>query len=264
MTIGMGKITGATELHTQGMDKFGEVLPRVAKFTMSKKNILMGVAMVENAHENTAIIEAVLGEHVFEREPVLQAKAKELMARINFDEIDVLIVEQIGKNISGSGMDPNVTGRNLRFTEWVAKPLVKKIVVLGLTPETHVTTMRLYKELDVPTSYANVIASAFLDGACIPMIMNTDHDAIALAVKTVVRVKPLDTKIVRIRNTLELVDLQISEPLLALARANPERFDVVGELEPFRFHADGNLDPLLGSHQEHEHALKDAAPESVF
>ena len=104
---------------------------------MSKKNFLFGVAMVENAADETAIIEAVPAEQMFEREPVLQAKAKELMARICFDEVDVLIVEQIGKNISGAGMDPNITGRNNRFIEWNMKPLVKKIVVLGLTPETH-------------------------------------------------------------------------------------------------------------------------------
>jgi len=274
MTIGMGKIIGATELHTLGMDTFGEVLPRTAKFVMSKKNLLLGVGMVENAREETAIIEAVPAEQVFEREPVLQAKAKELMARLYFDEIDVLIVEQIGKNISGSGMDPNVTGRNLRFTPWENKPLVKKIVVLGLTPETHgnacgigladVTTMRLYQEMDAPTSYANVIASAFLDGGAIPMIMNTDEEAIRLAVKTVVRVKPLDTKIVRIRNTLDLIDIQVSEPLMAEVRADADRYEIVGQPEPLKFDVNGNLDPVLGSHQEAEHLLKDFAPESVF
>jgi hypothetical protein len=273
MTIGMGKIIGATELHTLGMDTFGEVLPRTAKFVMSKKNLLLGVGMVENAREETAIIEAVPAEQVFEREPVLQAKAKELMARLYFDEIDVLIVEQIGKNISGSGMDPNVTGRNLRFTPWETKPLVKKIVVLGLTPETHgnacgigladVTTMRLYQEMDAPTSYANVIASAFLDGGAIPMIMNTDEEAIRLAVKTVVRVKPLDTKIVRIRNTLDLIDIQVSEPLMAQVRADSDRYEIVGQPEPLKF-VNGNLDRVLGSHQEAEHLLKDFAPESVF
>ena len=137
MTIGMGKIIGASELHTNGMDAFGELLPKVAKFIMSKKNFLIGVGMVENAADETAIIEAVPAEQVFEREPVLQAKAKEFMPRIGFEEVDVLIVEHIGKNISGAGMDPNITGRNNRFIDWEAKPMVKKIVVLGLTPETH-------------------------------------------------------------------------------------------------------------------------------
>src|SRR4029077_15499031 len=202
MTIGLGKIIGATELHTNGMDMFGELLPKVAKFIMSRKNFMIGVGMVENAADETAFIEAVPAEQVFTREPVLQQMAKDMMARIRFDEIDVLIVERIGKNISGAGMDPNITGRNNRFIEWEAKPLVKKIAVLGLTPETHgnacgigvadVTTMRVYNEMDIPITYANIIASTYLDGGMIPMIMNTDEEAIRLAVKTVVRVKPLD------------------------------------------------------------------------
>jgi hypothetical protein len=263
MSIGMGKIVGATELHTNGMDTFGELLPKTAKFIMSKKNFLFGVGMVENAADETAIVEVVPAGELWEREPVLQAKAKEMMARICFDEVDALIIERIGKNISGAGMDPNITGRNNRFIEWDMKPLVKKIVVLGLTPETHgnacgigcadVTTMRLYKEMDIPKTYANIIASTYLDGAMIPMIMNTDQEAIQLAVKTVVRVKPLDCKIVRIRNTLELVDIHVSEPLLAQVRANPDRFEIVGQPEPFKFDAKGALYPMLAKHHEPAH-----------
>ena len=185
------------------------------------------------------------------------------MARICFDEVDVLIVEKIGKNISGAGMDPNITGRNNRFIEWGMKPLVKKIVVLGLTPETHgnacgigvadVTTMRLYKEMDIPKTYANIIASTYLDGGMIPMIMNTDQEAIQLAVKTVVRVKPQDCKIVRIRTTLDLVDIHVSEPLMALVRANPATFEVVGEPEALKFDAKGTLYPMLAKQHEAAH-----------
>ncbi|MBX9962281.1 MAG: nickel-dependent lactate racemase [Burkholderiales bacterium] len=261
MTIGMGKIIGATTLHTDGMDAFGELLPKAARLIMSKKNFLLGVAMVENAADETAIIEAVPGEQVFDREPVLQAKAKSLMARLQFDEIDVLVVEKIGKNISGSGMDPNITGRNCRFTEWDMKPLVKKIAILGLTPETHgnatglgladVITMRLYRDIDIGKTYANVITSTYLDGAGIPIIMNTDQEAIQLAVKTVVRVKPQDTKIVRVANTLEIMDIHVSEPLLPWVKANPSMFEIVGDLEPFKFDAKGTLYPMLGKHREH-------------
>jgi hypothetical protein len=260
LTIGMGKIAGATTLHTYGMDMFGELLPRTAQFIMSRKNVLFGVAMVENAADETALIEVVPGEQVIAREPVLLAKAKELMPRLQFDEIDVLIVEKIGKNISGSGMDPNITGRNCRFVEWNMKPYVKKIAVLGLTPETHgnatglgaadVITMRLYREMDIVKTYTNIITSTYLDGGAIPMIMNTDEDAIRLAAKTVVRTKPQDTRIVRIANTLEIVDLQVSEPMMKYVKANPSLFDIVGEPEPFKFDAKGNLYPMLAKSHE--------------
>ena len=156
LTIGMGKIIGATTLHTYGMDMFGELLPKTAKFIMSKINFVFGVGMVENAADETAIIEVVPAEQVLDREPVLQAKAKEFMPRLQFDELDVLVVEKIGKNISGSGMDPNITGRNARFVEWNMKPFVKKIAVLGLTPETHGNAtgywqnLRQHYHLDLP------------------------------------------------------------------------------------------------------------------
>lgn len=261
LTIGMGKIVGATELHTQGMDMFGELLPAAARLIMGRKNILLGVAMVENAADETAIIEAVPSEAIFDREPALQARAKEMMAKLQFDEIDVLVVERIGKNISGSGMDPNITGRNARFVEWNMKPFVKKIAVLGLTPETHgnatgmgsadVVTMRFYREIDIAKTYANIITSTYLDGGAIPLIMNTDEDAIRLAVKTVVRVKPEDTRIVRIANTLEVIDIHVSEPMLPHIRANPGMFEIIGDLEPMRFDARGNLYPMLGKHEEH-------------
>lgn len=254
LAIGAGKIAGATQLHTHGFDRFGELLPRVAQFIMERKNFLFGVAMLENAADETAIIEAVTAATLQEREPALQAKAKELMPRICFDEVDVLIVDEIGKDISGSGMDPNITGRNLRFIDWEPRPLVKKIVVLGLTRETHgnacgigladVTTMKVYREMDLPSTYANVITSAYLDGALIPMLMNNDREAIAVAVKTTVRVKPAEAKIVRIRNTLSLIEIEVSEPLLPLVRANPALFDVLGPAAPMRFDAAGKLAPL--------------------
>jgi len=264
LTIGMGKIAGATTLHTYGMDMFGELLPRTAKLIMAKKNFLFGVAMVENAADETAIIEIVPGEQVMEREPALLAKARELMPRLQFDGIDVLVVEKIGKNISGSGMDPNITGRNCRFIEWNMKPHVKKIVVLGLTPETHgnatglgaadVITMRLYKEMDIAKTYTNIITSTYLDGGAIPMIMNTDEEAIRLAAKTVVRTRPEDTRIVRIANTLEIVDIHVSEPLMKYVRSNPSLFEVVGEPEPFKFDAKGSLYPMLARAHEPAHA----------
>jgi hypothetical protein len=261
MTIGMGKMTGAAELHTHGMDTFGELLPQTAKFIMAKKNILFGVAMVENAAEQTAMLEVVPAEQILRREPELLRRAKELMARLYFDDIDVLVVERIGKNISGAGMDPNVTGRNMRFIQWEAKPRVQKIVALGLTAETHgnatgvgaadVITMRLYRQMDIAQTYANVITSAYLDGAAIPIIMNTDKDAISLAVKTVIRVKPSDLRLVRIHNTLELGVIEVSEAMLAAVSGEPSRFDILSAPAPLNFDSQGRLPTLaLDAHEQ--------------
>ena len=132
----------------------------------------------------------------------------------------------------------------------------EKIVVLGLTRVSQgnatgigsadVITMRLYKELDVASTYANVITSMNLDGGGIPIIMNNDHDAIALAVKTVVRVKPEDCRIVRIRNTLHLGEIEVSNALLDEVRRQPERFEIAEAALEMKFDAHGNLGPLLG------------------
>ena len=264
LTIGMGKIDGATTLHSFGMDVFGDLLPKAAKFIIGKKNFLFAVAMLENAADETAILEAVTADKLFDREPELQALAKQFMPSLQFEEIDVLIVDKIGKNISGSGMDPNITGRNGRGVVWDMKPHVKKIAVLDLTPETHgnatgiggadVITMKLYNNLDVPKTYANIITSTYLDGGAIPIIMNSDKEAIQLAAKTVVRVKPEDLKIVRIANTLEVVDIQVSTPMLQDVLNRPEKFEVIGQSEQFKFDKKGNLYPMLG-HVQNEKLL---------
>jgi hypothetical protein len=111
--------------------------------------------------------------------------------------------------------------------------------------------MKLYKELDVAKTYANIITSTYLDGGAIPIVMNTDQEAIQLVAKTVVRVKPQDTKIVRIATTLEIMDIHVSESMLPYIKANPSMFEIVGEPEAMKFDAKGNLNPMLGKHREH-------------
>jgi hypothetical protein len=254
LSIGIGKIIGATTYHAHGMDRFPDLLPQIRDVNVARRNVLFGVGIVENAYDETALIELVPAARLAGREPELQALAKRMMPSLDFDEIDVLIIDEMGKNISGAGFDPNITGRNRRAVQWTGRPLVRKIVVLGLTRETmgnatgvgsaDVITMRLYRELDVASTYANIITSCNLDGAAVPMIMNTDHDAIALAVKTVVRTKPLDCRIVRIRNTLQLAEIQVSETLLPHVRARSERFELVSAPAPFAFDANGTLPAL--------------------
>ncbi|MFN0316050.1 MAG: lactate racemase domain-containing protein [Burkholderiales bacterium] len=254
LAIGIGKITGAATYHSRGMDTFAELLPLIRQVNITKRPVLFGVGIVENAYDETALVELVLAEQLATREPVLQTLAKSMMPQLPFDNIDVLVIDEMGKNISGAGFDPNITGRNRRVIKWDPKPLVRKIVVLGLTPQSggnatgmggaDIITMRLFKEFDVASTYANIITSMNLDGAAIPMIMNTDREAIQLAVKTLVRTKPQDARIVRIKNTLHISEIQVSEPLLAEVKAKPERLSVLTSPQPFIFDADGRLAAL--------------------
>ncbi len=251
MVIGMGKIQGATIMHTEhGMVNFGAALPPVAAALMEHIPFLFGMGLVENAYENTAIIEAILGADLFDREKILQARAKEMMARLPFDEIDVLIIEQMGKDISGAGMDPNVIGRGTRAAFGFNKPAITKIVALDLTDKTKgnatglgladVITARLFERIDFEYTYANVITSAYLDAGAIPLVMKSEADAIRLAVKTTPRVKPENSRIVQIRDTLTLDHMAVSEALLPLVDEN-ERLTLAGDASPFRFEPDGRL-----------------------
>ena len=254
LSIGIGKIAGAASYHSHGMDRFPDLLPQIRDVVIGACNVALGVGIVENAYDETALIETVPADQLAAREPQLQALAKQFMPQLYFDEIDVLVIDEMGKNVSGAGFDPNITGRNRRAVKWVAKPLVKKIVVLGITRESmgnatgigsaDVVSMRVWRDFDVPSTYANIITSANLDGAAIPIVMNTDREAIGLAVKTVVRVKPENCRIVRIRNTLQLSEIQVSEPLLELVRRHPERFEPISAPAPFAFDAAGTLAPL--------------------
>ena len=253
MVIGMGKIQGATHLHAHGMDVFPEVLPRVATFIMEQTSILFGIGVIENAYDQTAIVEALLSDTLVQREAELQAKAKSLMGRLHFREIDILLIDRMGKEISGAGFDPNITGRNHRGVTGFDDPRVQKIVVLGLTKMTNgnatglgladVITSKLYDAIDYPSTYANVITSAYLDGALIPIAMPTDQQALQLAVKTLVRVKQGQARIVRIRDTLSIGKISVSEPMLAEVKQHPN-MSIIGEPEPFDFASDGALGPI--------------------
>jgi len=254
MAIGMGKIDGATILHNHGMDIFPQLLPRVADFIMQRANILFGVGLIENAYDHTALVEAILPEQLIARETELLDIAKSRMGRICFSDIDVLVIDKMGKEISGAGFDPNITGRNARPVTGFDDPRVQKIVVLDLTDKTSgnatglgladVITRRLYDKIDYPSTYANVITSTYLDGALIPIPMRTDRDAVSLAVKTLVRVPAGQARIVRIRDTLGIEHIGVSEPMLDEVHAG-SNMEIVGELAPFDFDGEGSLAPMI-------------------
>ena len=253
IVIGMGKIQGATHMHAHGMDLFPELLPRVAAFLMERTSILFGIGVVENAYDRTAIVEALLPDALVEREVELQTKAKSLMGRLYFNDIDILLIDQMGKEISGAGFDPNITGRNHRGVTGFDDPKVQKIVVLDLTKMTNgnatglgladVITRKLYDAIDYPSTYGNVITSAYLDGALIPIAMPTDQKAVQLAIKTLVRVKQGQARIVRIRDTLSIDKISVSEPMLTEVKQHPD-MSIIGEPAPFDFAPDGTLRPM--------------------
>ncbi len=229
LAIGCGKHNGCSTLHREGFDHFHELIPAVAKVFIEKKNIAFGIAIIENAHDHVNMIRAVPGNCFLDEEPALLRHSKSLMPRLQFDEIDVLIVEQIGKDITGSGMDPNIMGRlSYGPAPEYKGPRIKRIVVLGLTPGTHgnatgigvadFTVKSVADNIDWEATYANSIASCDPVGGFLPIVLDTEEDAIRAAIQTCLHIDRNDAKVVRIKNTLELIDIQVSRNLISYCR----------------------------------------------
>lgn len=227
LVIGLGNHQGASAVHRRGFENFCRLIPQVGEFILAHTPPAIGVAVLENAYEETALIEAVHGTEILKREPELLSMAKQLMPKLPLASMDVLIVDQMGKDISGAGMDNNIIGRIEGFDE---VPSIGKIMVLGLTERTHgnacgmgyidVTTAKMISEIDFKATFTNDIASGCIEK--IPPFFYTEKEALQAALMTS-RVSPEKAKIVRIKNTLELSDMIVSEPCLPeLAGENME------------------------------------------
>ena len=247
--IGLGKQHGAEHVHQDGFSDLGRLLPMIARVVFAKTNILGAVAVAENAFDQTCILEGLLKEEIFEKEPDILRRSKERLGRIFFDDIDVLVVDRLGKDISGDGMDPNITGRYaVPYMESGKK--VQHIAVLDLTEETHgncnglgladVTTRRLVEKIDVDCTYPNVVTSTVLCTPKIPLFAHSDRACIQIALKTCNYIDRDNPRIVHIKDTMRLEEIEISQAMLEEARAN-EHIQVLGEPRDWPFDAEGNL-----------------------
>ncbi|MET3504637.1 hypothetical protein [Halalkalibacter oceani] len=249
--IGLGKHKGASYLHKGGMGDFAELIPAVGRHIIEHTPFLYGVGIIENSFHETAHIEIVLKDQLPGREKELLAEAKRLMPKLLCKEIDVLIVDEIGKNISGSGMDSNIIGRSSCNQSLVFDaPPINKIVVLNLTKETKgnasgigladYTTVRTVENIDFAALYANSTTAVEINGAKLPVMLATDQKAIVTAIRTAGRRKINDVKVVRIKNTLELDQILISENLVNEA-AGHAQMEVGETAVSWTFDENGNL-----------------------
>jgi hypothetical protein len=249
ISIGLGKQKGAEACHQLGFKYMAENVPAMAKMIMEKKPVLFGVATVENAFDKVAIVDVMTPAQIIEKEADLQAKAKELLPKLFFEQLEVLVIDQIGKNISGDGMDPNITGRYP--TPYAhGGPDVNKMVVLGLTHETEgnangvgtadFTTKRLVDKMDLEATYANGLTSTVVAPTKIATTLPNDREAIQAAIKTSNILDFTKVKMVRIKNTLELSEIEVSEQLLDYVKNHPN-MEVITDLYDFPFDENGNL-----------------------
>jgi hypothetical protein len=255
MAIGMGKHKGCLEVHKQAVHYgYREVIPEIGRVIIEKLPVLFGVGIVENIYDETAFIKAVLPSRLFAEEERLLAEAKRLMARLPFDKVDVLIVDEMGKNISGTGMDSNVIGRIMFIGEKEPEnPKITRIVVLDLTEESHgnaigigladYTTQRLVNKIDHVATTTNAVAGMTPEKGRIPIALKTDKEAVEAAFTTIGAVDPEEVRVVHIKNTLEIAELDISEALLDEVKGR-EDLKLVEELGPLSFDKEGNLQSI--------------------
>jgi len=248
--IGLGKQKGADLCHKMGFYNFAERLKKMARIVLTHVPVVLGIAILENAYDEIAELKVLTPDEFFTEEPKLLQMAKSWMPKILLNDLDVLVVDELGKNISGDGMDPNITGR---FASKYAKGDLKvnRIVVLRLTEHTEgnangigmadFTTLKVLEDTDFTKGYINSITAAIPPTVRLPMVMPDDCTAIKAAIKTA---NNLDytgehSRIVRIKNTLQLEDIYVSKALLPEVNNHPKLEILEGPLF-FKFDNAGN------------------------
>ncbi|MDY6953895.1 MAG: lactate racemase domain-containing protein [Thermodesulfobacteriota bacterium] len=254
LTVGLGKGHGAALYHRVAIEHSFAVLQDAASQILKNRSILFGLAILENGYHDIAQISAVEPRDWLDQERLLLEKARSMLARIPFDPIDVLIIDEIGKDISGIGMDSNVTGRHRDLVgDFFTAPHVKRIFVRDLSPGTKgngngigladVTTQRLVEALDLEKTYTNALTAISPEKAAIPMHFDKDRQCLEACLKTIGLVEPEAARIVRVKNTLTLDKLLVSQALESEVTSNPD-LHTLGPLEPMAFDHGGNLEPL--------------------
>ena len=252
LAIGLGKQKGADYFHARGFVHFHELIPAVGRFALTKVNIPFGIGLIENGVSRLCLVEAVPAATMWEREQELLQIAAAKLPTIPGERVDVLILDYIGKDISGDGADPNVikkdtTGFHARMTV-KPKPTVNRVIIRDLTDNTEgnacgigladFALRRAVEKVDPVKTYMNLITAKFPDGGKIPLGCDSDRQALHFAISSSLDLESEQTAIVRIESTKHVEELWVSEPMLAQIAGDP-RWTVIGELHDIPFDAAG-------------------------
>lgn len=247
IAIGLGKQKGADTFHSRGFHTFHRLIPAVGRFSLSKLNIPFALALVENGYARLTLIEAVPAQAIWEREQELLQVARERMARLPLAAMDILVLDYIGKDISGLGMDSNVVGRYYTGPTGTG-PEIQRIVVRDLTPGTEgnavgigmadVILEQAVSKMDKHKTYMNCITAKTPEGARVALTVQNDQEALYVALACCLQVEAETARIVRLRDTKHLERFYASESLLPELLATGA-CEVVAPLRPIQFDATG-------------------------
>lgn len=254
IAIGLGKKAQADLIHAYGAPGLRTYIPQVARVSLASTPIALGIATLENGYEETAEVHGWEPEEIEANEKRLLQRNKRLLPRLPFDQIDILIVERMGKEISGTGMDTNVLGRvKIAGEKELSRPRIQHVIVLDLTPASHgnaigigladLTTEALVAKIDRPATYINGITSGFFERGKIPITVPTDRDAVETALGRLPPERRAAPRIARILDTLHLAELEASPALIAESRV---ALEVTGPARPLVFDGLGRIDSMRG------------------
>ena len=251
LVVGLGGPKGAQQFHGFGPAELPRLLVELAAVILENLPVLGGIGIVENAYEETAVIRSIEKDHLIAQEGELLLYSKSLMPSLPVDNIDLLIVQEIGKNFSGTGMDTNIIGRaRIQGVPEPDKPSVKRIAVLDLSEESHgnasglgladFTTQKLVDRINRQSTYLNCLTSTFLMRAAIPMYFDTEEKLMAAALFSLSTIPSEKLRIVIIRNTLYLMECFVSEALLPELEPKPGMV-INKKTHEFKFDSSNNL-----------------------
>jgi hypothetical protein len=257
MLIGLGKHAGALVYHRAIQDfSFGQILRSVGREVLQRCRIIAGLATIENGYDETAKIAAVAPQDFEKREAELLKLARQWMPKLPFDRAEVVLIDEIGKDISGAGVDTNVVGR--KFNDHAAVedeyPKVRYLIVRGLSKATHGNATgigiaefcrrRVVDAMDVCATRTNCQTGSHITAAMLPLFYDTDREILEVALSAIGLTSPENSRLMWIRNTLELAEVECSEPYLDEARQRSD-LEILGEPRKLPFDKDGNL-PEIG------------------
>jgi hypothetical protein len=247
--IGLGKEKQASAIHRYGVYGLTTLIPLAAGQILSTGKILGGIALVENSYDETMLVKALTKDEFLDMEPQLLEIARQNMPSLPSDDIDVLIIDRMGKEISGVGIDPNIIGR-IRITgqKEPDRPSVRAILISDLSEDSHgnaigmgladVITKRLYDKIDFSATYINGITSSFLERVKVPLVAPNDKEAFDIAIRSCGYLREGDEKIIRIRDTLHIDELYVSDPVMMMIRSSADIEIVKGNNNLFNLNYD--------------------------
>lgn len=254
IAVGLGNHRGAIAIHSRGSSGLRELIPLAARLALEKAPIAIGLGIVENAHKQPCQIRALPPDVLEREEEKMLLAARENMPSLPASEIDLLVVNEMGKEISGSGMDPNIIGRSgIRGVPDPVPPRIKKIAVFNLSRISHgnaagigladMITRKMFEQVDFDSTYTNCTTSNFFERAFIPVITETEKDAVELGIRYSRGWDAANARVVRINNTLDLQCLEVSSSIWDEI-GGESRFMVVRGPYRWQFSAAGDLDPM--------------------